>query len=64
MINTKLFARHSGTTIELVNVDGDVVATFINLAMFYIVTGYKTVEAYNEWQDKKKVLFLIWKQEH
>jgi hypothetical protein len=69
MINIKLTAHTSRapTTIDgvyLTDTHGDIVATFVSLATFYIVTGFKTVEAYNAWQDEQPVKFLVWKREH
>ncbi len=65
MINTKLEARTTnGNEIKLFNTDKDCVATFSSIQFFYIVTGYKTVEAYNENQNEAPVKFLLWKREH
>ena len=66
MINIKLTAHYaeSPTGVYLTDTHGDIVATFISLATFYIVTGFKTVEAYNAWQDEQPVKFLVWKREH
>lgn len=70
MINTKLKAenvfRLGGKTdaINLVNLDGETVAAFSSAAFFYIVTGFKSAEAYNEHHDDEPVKFLVWKREH
>lgn len=67
MINTKLKAERGGlgnAMVTLKNVDGETVATFSSDAFFYVVTGFKTIEAYNEYQEEQPVKFLVWKREH
>jgi hypothetical protein len=64
MINTKLTARMVDDGVYLTDVNRDIVATFVSLATFYIVTGFKTVEAYNDYQDEQPVKFLVWERKH
>lgn len=66
MINMKMKAHYADapTGVYLTDTNGDIVATFVSLATFYIVTGFKTVEAYNAVQDEQPVKFLQWKREH
>lgn len=65
MINTKTtaFRAHNGS-ITMKNMDGDEVATFASDAFFYIITGFKTVDAYNEYQDEQPTKFLVWPRQH
>lgn len=66
MINTKLTAHNTinGREIILETVDGEVAARFASAAMFYIVTGFKSAEAYNEHHADEPVKFLVWKREN
>lgn len=68
MINITLKAvaveTPTGTKINLVNVDGDTVATFHGFPFFYVVTGFKTVDAFNANQEEQPTKFLLWKREH
>lgn len=65
MINTWLHAiRTSDGKIVLDNKDGETVASFVSDAVFYIVTGFKDVNAFNAHQDDQPVKFLLWKREH
>lgn len=67
MINTKLKAvsRTDGLNkVYLVDVNDDIVAEFASTATFYIVTGFKSAEAYNEHHADEPVKFLVWKREH
>lgn len=66
MINMKLKAVQHPTNgkIWLTNADGDIVAEFMTAPFFYIVTGFKTVEAYNAHHDEQPTKFLLWKREH
>jgi hypothetical protein len=64
MINTKLTATENDKGIFLENAAGDTVACFESAAYFYIVTGFKSVEAYNEHHADEPVKFLVWKREH
>jgi hypothetical protein len=69
MINIKLKA-HTSTAptttdgVYLTDTGGDIVATFVSLATFYIVTGFRTVEAYNAHQDQQPTKFLVWERKH
>lgn len=66
MINMKLKAvadaHSSAVYLETANGDGRV--KFDNLALFYIVTGFKTVEAYNDHHDEQPTRFLVWERKH
>lgn len=66
MINTRLRAEHGIGCVRLFGaVDGQprvCVATFTNINYFYIVTGFRTVEEYNEAQDAKPTTFLVTKR--
>lgn len=68
MINTKLKAKKSEVLgsrgINLINVDGDCVASFSGPEFFYVVTGFKSVEDYNDHHDAQPVKFLQWKRKH
>lgn len=66
MINTKLKAVPNAVTgkIYLETIQGKTVAIFENAAYFYIVTGFKSAEAYNEHHADEPVKFLVWKREH
>lgn len=66
MINTKLKACNTVNEREIVLVDasGDIVARFESAPFFYIVTGFKSAEAYNEHHADEPVKFLVWKREH
>lgn len=65
MINTKLTAKlESNGVIRLTHSSGDYVATFESAPFFYIVTGFKTVEAYNAHHADKPTTFLVWKREN
>lgn len=68
MINTKLTAKNSevlgSRAINLLNNDGECIASFANDMFFYIVTGFKSAEAYNAHHDEAPVKFLIWKRVH
>lgn len=66
MINAKLIARitkHNGH-IDLLNCHGSIVATFESEPFFYIVTGFKSADAYNAHYAEEPVKFLVWKREH
>lgn len=68
MINTKLTAKNSevlgSRAINLLNNDGECIASFANDMCFYIVTGFKSAEAYNVHHDEAPVKFLMWKREN
>lgn len=65
MINTRLKAEDgSKGIIRLVRPSGECVATFESAPFFYIVTGFKTAEAYNTHHEEKPTTFLVWKREH
>lgn len=67
MINTRLKAHEplpGGREIVLENRDGDIVARFSSAAFFYIVTGFKSAQAYNDHHEDEPTKFLVWKLEH
>lgn len=66
MINTKLkaVADAYSSAVYLESESGEGRVDFDNLALFYIVTGFKSVEAYNEHHADEPVKFLVWKQEN
>lgn len=68
MINTKLTAKGSEVIgsrgINLINVDGECVASFSGPEFFYVVTGFKSAEAYNAHHADEPVRFLAWKRNH
>ena len=66
MINIKLIAAvnkrlEERDEITLANVDGEIVARFTSLEFFYVVTGFRTVEEFN---DKQVTKFLMTKRNH
>lgn len=66
MINMKLkaVADKMSSAIYLETANGDGRVKFDNAALFYIVTGFKNVEAYNAHQAEQPTKFLQWKREH
>lgn len=65
MINTKLRATQlENRKIVLMNNDGEIVAEFAGSAFFYVVTGFKSADAYNAHHADEPVKFLVWKREH
>ncbi|QBQ72105.1 hypothetical protein Milano_083 [Agrobacterium phage Milano] len=65
MINTKLIAREVGFgEIILKDTSGETVARFDSAPYFYIVTGFKSADAYNAHHADEPVKFLVWKREH
>lgn len=65
MINTKLTAvQMSNCKIALVSASGEVVAEFAGSAFFYIVTGFKSADAYKAHHADEPVKFLVWKREN
>jgi hypothetical protein len=64
MINTKLKAVKKENGIFLENAAGDTIACFESEPYFYIVTGFKSAEAYNEHHADEPVKLLVWKREH
>lgn len=68
MINTKLKANGSEVIgsrgINLINVDGECVASFSGPEFFYVVTGFKSAEEYNAHHADEPVKFLILSRNH
>lgn len=65
MINTKLTAVDDGDgVIRLLHSSGICVAKFEGYPFFYIVTGFKSADAYNAHYAEEPVKFLVWKREH
>lgn len=70
LINTKMKAKSYGPAggVRVMGSDGDggetVVADFPSPAHFYLLTGFKTAEAFNEAQADKPTTFLQWERKH
>jgi hypothetical protein len=65
MINTKLTAIELQCgAIELMDSQAEIVARFESAPYFYIVTGFKSADAYNAHHADEPVKFLVWKREH
>lgn len=66
MINMKLKAIKDAysSQVMLQDADGHSRIRFDTIEFFYIVTGFKTVEAYNAHQEEQPTKFLVWNREH